>query len=406
MAGLIKKHKGPLLFILAVLIWIREEFKIHQLNQEILSVKSSNLPLQNNNITEVVIKNFSDSIDPPTKLESNLPIGHYFAPKTQDKVKEKLRRLLPRLPNKRLPNIICLGAKKCGTLAFREFISKHSRVAVSVNNEVNFFDYHYESGVRKYLDQFKIKSMAKNFRKDFSISLFEKSVNYLWDPIGNKFNGKSSVPERVLNTYKNFCGSNNCQNRLQFVLVVCDPSLRAYSDYIHDLAVNTKNKEFLSMQKDIKSYGTFEQYVEEVTNYLSDDLNKYLYYPSFSQITRGLYSIQLQEWLKYFPLSQFTIVNGDQLIKNPGETMVRAQQDLNLEVEITEEDFTKQKNSQHYCFRGSCLDPREKGRTRDGTGLSSMPGPAKKMLDRFFRKYNREFFELIESKNVAFDWAH
>ena len=89
------------------------------------------------------------------------------------------------------------------------------------------------------------------------------------------------------------------------------------------------------MQKDIKSYGTFEQYVEEVTRYLNDDLNKYLYYPSFSQITRGLYSIQLQEWLKYFPLSQFTIVNGDQLIKNPGQTMVRAQENLNLEVEIT-----------------------------------------------------------------------
>ena len=170
MAGLIKKHKGPLLFILAVLIWIREEFKIHQLNQEILSAKLSNLPLQNN-ITEVVTKN-SDSVNSliSAKLDSNLPIGHYFLSNAQDKVQEKLRRRLQRskVINKRLPNIICLGAKKCGTLAFREFLNKHSQVVVSMNNELNFFDYHYESGVGKYLDQFRIRT------KDLSISLFHR----------------------------------------------------------------------------------------------------------------------------------------------------------------------------------------------------------------------------------------
>ena len=41
---------------------------------------------------------------------------------------------------RRLPRVIAIGAKKCGTGALRFFLSKHSKVKVSYKDEPHFFD--------------------------------------------------------------------------------------------------------------------------------------------------------------------------------------------------------------------------------------------------------------------------
>ena len=241
------------------------------------------------------------------------------------------------------------GTKKCGTSAFKEFIKHHSKIVISQENEPHFFDYYFHKGVKNYVEKFVGGD-------DLSKSLFEKSPNYLWEPIerGN-VRGQISVPEKILTTYEDFCGSKNCQDKLKIAIIICNPSLRAYSDYVHDLSVHnlpgdekSSKKSFLEMQEDIKSFGNFNDFVEISTGTLNQHFKKYLDEKSFGPITRGLYALQIKEWLNYFPLSQFIFIDGDELITNPGKVMVQFQKDMKLEIEITENDFTK--NSKFLCW--------------------------------------------------------
>ena len=78
----------------------------------------------------------------------------------------------------------------------------------------------------------------KNLMPDVAADdfLFEKTPRYI---------AESDIPERIYNFYKNYSTfqstkiSNDLQN-LKFIVVLCDPSKRAYSDYVHTLAHNFK----------------------------------------------------------------------------------------------------------------------------------------------------------------------
>ena len=59
----------------------------------------------------------------------------------------------------RLPNIICIGAKKCGTGAFQQFLSGHPQIVRTSSkvDEPHFFDQdeNYEKGVDYYRNLFE-----------------------------------------------------------------------------------------------------------------------------------------------------------------------------------------------------------------------------------------------------------
>ena len=75
----------------------------------------------------------------------------------------------------RLPDLICIGVKKCGTGALVSFLQNHSKVKISYLNadrkEPHFYDRNYENGVDWYLKQFPNVS-------DVEI-LMEKTPKYL-----------------------------------------------------------------------------------------------------------------------------------------------------------------------------------------------------------------------------------
>lgn len=416
MSGFKKRHAVILLALLAIFLVSRQLFEIRLVylrlqRKDRLSRMSKSVTQKEAIVTEKMTSELF--VEAPTIIPKKLehPIGYYFLTSSNDTLDEDHKSLIENAPdfyNKRLPNIIMLGAKKCGTSAFREFLSAHRKIIVSRTNEPHFFDYFYDRGVNSYLEHFR-NPIATD---DLSKSLFEKSVNYIWEPIGSKFNNGSlvSVPEKILRTYKNYCGSKNCQDKLQLIVMLCDPSLRVYSDYVHDLSIEYPNEVIEDQQRAMESFGTFEDYVEKVTKLLDDDLEKNLYKKPFAAITKGLYILQIKEWLNYFPLSQFTIINGDEIIQNPGKVMRQAQKDLGLDIQLTERGFIKIEDSGHFCYRSDrfrCLDKRNKGRTRDATGSSKMSDKAKKILNHFYRRYNKELFELFASNNLAvnFDWV-
>ena len=72
-------------------------------------------------------------------------------------------------------SVICIGVKKCGTGALRQWLSAHSRVVVSNKEEPTFF-----SNNAKFNDSNK---MFSNYAKSFPVSLpsdlvFEKTPRY------------------------------------------------------------------------------------------------------------------------------------------------------------------------------------------------------------------------------------
>ena len=112
-----------------------------------------------------------------------------------------------------------------------------------------------------------------------------------------------------------------------------------------------------------------------------------------------------QNWLKFFNLNQFIIINGDDLLKNPGQEMEKFQKTVNIPIEITEKDFTFNENTGFYCFKKdktgheNCLGE-SKGRTKGKNGKNILDAD-RQVLDGFYKEYNKEFYDLL---NVNFGW--
>ena len=287
---------------------------------------------------------------------------------------------------KRLPNIICIGAKKCGTGAFQQFISGHPQVArtISTVDEPHFFD--QDESFIKGKDFYK-NLFNPSKRSDF---VFEKTPKYL---------GSKNTPKRI----KKMLGN------IKIVVVVCNPVYRAWSDWSHVIHSNGTG-----FGEKMKKYKNFEDYVNKVLFELekndkgNDDNYIMSIYSSknseFSIITNGLYGVQLRYWLRFFKKDNFVFVDGDKLISEPGDEMVRFQRNLGLDVVVGPKDFKWNKEKGFYCFlkgksKSKCLG-KGKGRTR-GKDALKMSDYAEAKLDEFYKKFNDVFFKLFKKE---YDW--
>lgn len=67
-------------------------------------------------------------------------------------------------------------------------------------------------------------------------------------------------------------------------------------------------------------------------------------------ISSGLYSLHLKSWYNSFNKDQIMIINGEDLINQPGEIIVEIEDFLNVEKYITEENFIYDKKQGFYCI--------------------------------------------------------
>ena len=179
------------------------------------------------------------------------------------------------------------------------------------------------------------------------------------------------VPRRVANMSRD----------VKLLVVVRDPVIRAISDYAQ-------------ITSRLKKFKSFEQMA-------FIDNNTHMVDTSWAVIRIGLYAQHLQHWLRTFPLEQFHIVNGENLIKNPAEEMTKVQQFLGLDLFLTEKNFVTNKTRGFPCVRkkisgrGHCLDGK-KGRPHP-----YVPAYVIKRLKDFYRPFNAKFYDLV---NIKFDW--
>lgn len=256
-------------------------------------------------------------------------------------------------PEKRLPKAIIIGVKKGGTRALLEFLRAHPDVKAT-GPEPHFFDKNYEKGLEWYRNL-----MPKSESSQLTI---EKTPGYFIT---------KDVPKRIYNMSAD----------VKLIVVVRDPVTRAISDFAQIASKSTKHQSFeTTVFKD---------------NETTVDTSKTI-------VKVGIYSNHFERWLKYFPRGQFHIVNGENLVTDPGTEITKIQEFLGLPVLITHKHFYFNQSRGFPCIlkkpgkKPHCLDD-SKGRKHPNINPTAL-----KSLREFYRPFNHKFNRMVGEN---FDWS-
>ena len=255
---------------------------------------------------------------------------------------------------KQLPEVLVIGAPKCGTAALSEFLSHHPDIAIEETRELNFFSDNYDLGLEWYKDNLPCSVPGQ--------IVIERSSNYIRIDKG--------VIHRVW--------TMNPEMRL--ILIVCEPVRRTISQFAMSLERHkTPNASFQDTIFPNKKKTPKKSYFVRNSNY----------------------SYFFSAWLRVFPLEQFHIVDGDNLKTNPWEEVMATERFLGLNPYFRKNNFVYNTTKGFYCFRDRrakglhCLTP-TKGRRHPEVSENT-----KACLRKFYKPYNELFYEL---SGRTFNW--
>ena len=361
-----------------------------------------------------------------------------------------------------LPNLIGIGCKKCGTGAFENYMKYHPNFMISASTEPHFFDAHYDEGPKYYRQQFGHIDLNKKMKNliDLSnkLSLEKNSSSNSLEISGNpnkmfiyektpKYITISEVPSRIKEFYEKYGFYQNQWKDLRFLVVLCNPADRAFSDFVHMMTALDKEKKtsssevWWSSKLLDKYYGNFTAYAHDALHKVSQlyhedilkrrespydtpsslinlkDSNNNLL-PSrlpksirtdifLNSIIKGIYYDQLIPWFQIFDRNQFIFIDGEKLINSPGQVISNIQGLLGLPHYITKRNFIFNEDTGFYCFKSESVQSKihcagkSKGRTRGSSSKNKISDETRKILLAFFRPYNERLFHMI---GVKFDW--
>ncbi|CAD6195548.1 unnamed protein product [Caenorhabditis auriculariae] len=267
----------------------------------------------------------------------------------------------PRRPTRigrpKLPTALIIGARKGGTRALLDGIALHPKVRI-VRRETHFFDANYTLGVEWYT-----KLMPKVLDDEIII---EKTPAYFSSEV---------APHRVF----------ELNQWMKLVIIVRHPTQRAISDFTqvyHNKLDLNKTLPDLKKEAFRRTGGDVEE--------LNTD---------YKPIRNSLYDVHMSNWLKYFPLRQFLILNGDVFRANPLRELRRLETFLDLEPRISPTQLVFNPRKRFFCFRRDrserCLGE-SKGRRHQRVDAT-----LQSRLTDAFRPHNAKFFALV---NRTFLW--
>ncbi|XP_068596430.1 heparan sulfate glucosamine 3-O-sulfotransferase 1-like [Brachionichthys hirsutus] len=253
-----------------------------------------------------------------------------------------------------LPRAIIIGVRKAGTRALLEMLNLHSGVAAALE-EVHFFDRKtsYKMGFPWYASQ-----MPYSFPDQLTL---EKTPAY--------FTTKH-VPERI----------HQMNPDIKLILIVREPTDRVVSDYTELYHMHIVTQEITGTVEDIL--------LKDGEINMEEDI-----------ISCSLYYVHMENWLKYFPLKNFHIVDGDELVKDPVSEMKKVERFLGLEPQINSSFFVFNEEKGFYCLKSNeqeqCLG-KNKGRAHPYVEPDIL-----QKLHQFFHEPNKRFFKLV---GRTFNW--
>lgn len=179
-----------------------------------------------------------------------------------------------------LPNLVVIGAMKCGTTSLHYYLDQHPEIAMSRVKEINFFlegRGHWDKGVDWYESHFDGSAKVRG----------ESSTSYTKHP------QRSGVPARMRSVLP----------RAKLIYILRDPIERTVSHYLH---AYHRSREKRSLAEALAS--------------LSE--NPY--------VDPSRYHMQLERYLEHYPISQILILTTEDLREAPQLTLGRAVEFLGL----------------------------------------------------------------------------
>ena len=215
-----------------------------------------------------------------------------------------------------LPNLIIIGAQKCGTSVLHYYLSLHPEVSMSNPKELNFFieERNHSRGLEWYSRHFDPSARCRG----------EASPNYTAYP------QHLGVPERMAAAVPD----------ARLVFIVRDPVERITAHWIHNYA---KRRE-------------------------KGDLRATLLHPNTSYVTRSKYFMQLQRFLEHYPQEQILVLDQRELRDERMPTLRRLFDFVGVDPDFQHPKFEQVRHSTSRKKRATKLGMRVQKASRSNWG--------------------------------------
>ena len=175
--------------------------------------------------------------------------------------------------------------------------------------------------------------------------------------------------------------------KMKLIVVLRNPVTRAISDYTQSL--EKFNKTF-ALRNSTSAARKFEKMLFDKNGEIKSN---------WPIVRNGMYYIHLKRWLKYFPLNQILIVNGEELIKNPYNEIQKVEKFLDLKPVIQEKHFIYNLRKGFPCI----MKPLDSGIIRclndqKGRKHPYIEDEVLDKLSKFYKPYNEALFKKLKQE--------
>jgi hypothetical protein len=220
-----------------------------------------------------------------------------------------------------LPNLIVIGAQKCGTSGLHYYLGLHPEISMSKPKELNFFieERAWSRGIDWYAAHFDPAARVRG----------EASPNYSSYPY------RKGVSERMHSVVPD----------AKLIYLVRDPLARIAAHWVHNYA---KRRE-------------------------KGSLAETLAHPTTSYVARSMYAMQLERFLRFYPRERVLVFQQSDLRHDRANTLRKTFEFLGVDPEFTHPRFEQERHQTARKTRATRLAMRlEKlGRSRRGRRLPS-----------------------------------
>jgi hypothetical protein len=215
-----------------------------------------------------------------------------------------------------LPNLIVIGAQKCGTSGLHYYLGLHPEVSMSDPKELNFFieERNYPRGLEWYARHFDPAARCRG----------ESSPNYTAYP------QHLGVPERMAAAVPD----------AKLIYIVRDPIDRITAHWVHNYA---KRRE-------------------------KGSLRETLLHPNTSYVSRSRYFMQLQRFLEHFPAEQILVLDNQDLRDDRMPTLRRVFEFAGVDPSFEHPKFEQVRHSTSKKKRATRLGMRVQRASRSRLG--------------------------------------
>ncbi len=188
-----------------------------------------------------------------------------------------------------LPNLVTIGAMKCGTSSLHNYLALHPQIFMSALKETDFFveEFNWNKG----LDWYK-----SNFPQEAGI-VGESSTNY------SKYPYFKGVPERMHRIIPD----------AKLIYILREPIKRITSHYIHRVWEGWENRSIDEALTDLKE-------------------NHY--------VNCSRYYMQIERYLQYYQSSNILVITLEDLASDRANTLSQVFRYLNVDPNFKHEDFS------------------------------------------------------------------